>query len=85
MNKIIIDVREPLEFMLGHVAGAINIPLGKIRKDSKKLEAIQKNSKVIVYCQSGGRSAVAADTLQKIGYTNVINGINKNDVTTQYL
>lgn len=69
----IIDVREENEYMNGHIREAINIPLDKI--DYIELD---KNSKIIVYCQSGRRSASALEILKNIGYTNVydMGGIN---------
>lgn len=85
MSKVIIDVREPFEFMLGHVSGAINIPAGKISKQHKKLANIQKNDVIVVYCQSGGRSAAAENTLRQLGYSNVTNGINKNNVNVNHV
>ncbi len=85
MSKVIIDVREPFEFMLGHVSGAINIPAGKISKQHKKLENIQLDDEIIVYCQSGGRSAMAMNMLQRLGYKNVKNGINKNNVHANHI
>jgi rhodanese-related sulfurtransferase len=76
MTQIIIDVRSKLEYKLGHVKDAINIPVQSIG-DSEKLADIGKNDEIIVYCASGGRSAMAAHMLTSKGYKNIKNGINK--------
>ena len=76
MPQVIIDVRSKLEYKLGHVKDAINIPVQSIG-DSEKLADIKKNDEIIVYCASGGRSAMAAHILASKGYKNIKNGINK--------
>lgn len=76
MPQVIIDVRSKLEYKLGHVKDAINIPVQSIG-DSEKLADIKKNDEIIVYCASGGRSAMAAHILAPKGYKNIKNGINK--------
>ncbi|MFZ2125708.1 MAG: rhodanese-like domain-containing protein [Candidatus Saccharimonadales bacterium] len=85
MNKIIIDVREPYEFTTGHVKGAINIPPDKLMSGAKKLDGTPKDSEIIVYCRTGSRSHVAKIILDRLGYTNVTNGINKDIVNARYL
>jgi phage shock protein E len=70
-NPILIDVRSVAEFQSGSAAGATNIPVNIL---STRLQEIPKDATVVVFCQSGGRSAVAAKTLQANGYTHVING-----------
>lgn len=67
---VLLDVRSRQEYQEGHLNGAINIPLYDINKDvSNILE--DKNEKIVVYCQSGGRSIKAKQKLQELGYTNV--------------
>ena len=78
MNYTIIDVREPYEFDQGHTNGAINIPLGKIESGSQKLRELQKDTPILVYCNSGNRSSQAQAILHKIGFSNVANGMNKD-------
>lgn len=56
MNRIIIDVREPIEYKMGHVKGAINIPPSQLMAGAKQL-----------------------------GFTNLVNGINKEHVKSKYL
>ncbi|MCX6728961.1 MAG: rhodanese-like domain-containing protein [Candidatus Saccharibacteria bacterium] len=84
MERIIIDVREPFEYEMGHVKGAINIPLSKLMSGSKKLNGNSNDTEIILYCNSGSRSGMATNILKSMGYTNVINGINKNQVIAKY-
>ena len=83
MNHTIIDVREPDEFDISHVEKAINIPLDNIGSSSA-LDNIAKDSSIIVYCNSGSRSGSAMATLHELGYKNVINGINQQQVEANY-
>ena len=67
---IILDTREQDEFDEGHIPGAIMIPYTEI--DSRAEEMIpDKNNLILVYCRSGRRSKIAAESLSKLGYTNV--------------
>lgn len=84
MDKIFIDVREPFEFAMGHVKGAINIPPAKLMANDKKLQAIPKDAEIILYCRSGSRSGVSAHIMKSMGYTNITNGINKDQVKAKY-
>lgn len=66
-----VDVREDLEFEGGCCRGAEHLGKGVIERDVE--EAIpDKGAEIILYCGGGFRSALAADTLQKMGYTNVV-------------
>lgn len=67
---VLIDVREESEWNAGHAVGALHVSRGVLERDIEKKVA-DKGAKVVLYCGSGGRSALAADTLQKLGYTNV--------------
>ena len=77
-SNLIIDVREPEEFALGHIESAVNIPRGvlEFRTDADYPEAIEslfdKTANIILYCRSGGRSALAAQSLAKMGYKTVV-------------
>ncbi len=84
MDYVIIDVREPSEFVGGHVDGAINIPPNELMKGTEKLDGIAKDTPIIVYCISGSRSNVSKNILENMGYTNVTNGINKQWVEAKY-
>lgn len=85
MQRLIIDVREPYEYATGHVAGALNIPPEKLMAGAPELADIPKDTELILYCRSGSRSAVSGNILRAHGFTNIINGINKDQVTKQYL
>ena len=68
-TALLIDVREPDEFAVGHAENAKNIPLGDI--EAGKLTEANKNVKMYVYCRSGKRAGIAKTALEKQGYTNV--------------
>lgn len=84
MERMFIDVREPFEFATGHVKGAINIPPSKLMAGAKKLEGVPKDTELILYCLSGSRSNVSINILKGMGYTNLINGVNKSQVKAKY-
>lgn len=84
MDRIIIDVREPGEYLSGHVDGAINIPPQDLLAGSRQLNGLPKDTELILYCRTGSRSAVAMNILATQGYTNVKNGINKEHVEAKY-
>ena len=64
-NKIIIDVRTPMEFMCGNVAGSINIPLHELQKRIDEIKEMK--SPIILCCASGARSGNAAQYLKSCG------------------
>lgn len=68
-NLVFFDCREPQEYNLGHVPGAVFIPRGNLET---KIEAlITRDKKVVIYCASGNRSALAAETMMQMGYIAV--------------
>ena len=67
---LLIDTREDSEWAAGHAAGSIHLGKGIIERDIEK-EVPDTSKKLILYCGGGFRSALAADALQKMGYTNV--------------
>ena len=67
---LLVDVREDSEWSAGHAAGATHLGRGILERDIEA-KVSQKDDKIILYCGGGARSALAADTLQKMGYTNV--------------
>ncbi|HUF49758.1 MAG TPA: rhodanese-like domain-containing protein [Longimicrobiales bacterium] len=67
----LIDVREESEWARGHLPGAAHLSKGIIERDIEKHIA-DRNSEIVLYCGGGFRSALAADNLQRMGYTNVI-------------
>jgi len=80
MDKIIVDVREPFEFMMGHVKGALNIPPSILMAGAKQLQGVPKDAEIILYCRTGSRSSASMIILKQMGYTNLVNGINKDHV-----
>ena len=66
----IIDVREDSEWSAGHAAGATHMGRGVIERDIVQ-KFPDKSAELILYCGGGFRSALAAESLQKMGYTNV--------------
>ena len=69
-HAVYLDVREPNEWNLGHLPGAMHIPRGNL--ETKVEAAIPRDRKVVIYCAGGNRSALAADTLQAMGYGDVM-------------
>lgn len=85
MNQLIIDVREPYEYAEGHVGGALNIPPSELMAGAPELADVPKDTKLILYCRSGARSNTAMHILRAQGFTNLVNGINKDHVQARYL
>ncbi|MGY6519900.1 MAG: rhodanese-like domain-containing protein [Lysobacteraceae bacterium] len=76
----LIDVREPAEFESGHLPGAVNIPRGVLEFQIHAHPAVGgatdealalPQRPIVLYCRSGGRSALAAQSLQLLGFSNV--------------
>ena len=67
----LVDVREEHEYQASHAAGAIHLSKGVIERDIETTFP-DKNTKLVLYCGGGYRSALATDNIQKMGYTNVI-------------
>ena len=65
-----VDVREDKEWQAGHAEGAIHLGKGIIERDIEA-KVPDKGTEVILYCGGGFRSALAADVLQQMGYTDV--------------
>jgi len=68
---LLVDVREESEYAADHLPGAIHLGKGIIERDIESRVPDQKTP-LVLYCGGGFRSALAADNLQKMGYTNVI-------------
>ena len=69
-EHIILDTREQDEYDEGHIEGAILIPYTEIENKAEKMLP-DKDAQILVYCRSGRRSKIAAESLSKLGYTNV--------------
>jgi len=68
---VLVDVREDREFEADHIPGSVHLGKGVIERDIEaKYPAL--DTPLVLYCGGGFRSALAADNLQKMGYTNVI-------------
>lgn len=65
-----VDVREDSEVAIDRAAGAVHLGRGVIERDIESVVP-NKNADIVLYCGGGYRSALAADSLQKMGYTNV--------------
>lgn len=70
----VIDVRTRLEFWLGHVKGAECIPVDRLEQALQERPEIAMHARILLYCASGSRSAVAASMMQRLGYRHVVNG-----------
>src|ERR1700694_1256888 len=68
---ILVDVREESEYAKDHLPGAIHLGKGIIERDIEE-RVPELNTPVVLYCGGGYRSALAADNLQKMGYSNVL-------------
>lgn len=73
-TSLILDVRELTEYAAGHLPGAFNIPRGVLEFKIGSHPDFQdkQDAHIIVYCQSGGRSALATEALNKIGFSNAV-------------
>ena len=70
-NFVLLDVREESEYAHDHLSGAIHLGKGIIERDIEQ-RVPQLDTPLVLYCGGGYRSALAADNLQKMGYTNVL-------------
>src|SRR6266702_4254377 len=77
---LLLDVREPSEWDKGHIPGAVLAPRGMLEwyadpttPYAKPEITTKRDTRIIMACASGGRSMLAAETLTKMGYTNVVN------------
>jgi rhodanese-related sulfurtransferase len=65
---LLLDVRTPEEYAAGHIPGAVNIPYDQV---GTRLSEIPKSDEVVLYCRSGRRAGLAAETLAAAGYTRL--------------
>ena len=71
LPHVLVDTREESEWAAGHVAGAVHLSKGIIERDIET-QALDKDATLVLYCGGGFRSALAADNLRQMGYTNAI-------------
>jgi rhodanese-related sulfurtransferase len=70
-RHLLVDVREEGEWAAGHAAGSVHLGKGVIERDIEA-KVPEKNTKLVLYCGGGFRSALAADNLRKMGYSDAI-------------
>ncbi|MCO4762539.1 MAG: rhodanese-like domain-containing protein [Myxococcales bacterium] len=68
----ILDVRTPAEYGMSHLEGAVNVPVGALKR--RLAEVGPKDGQVLLYCNSGAKSAKAATILKDAGYKDVVDG-----------
>lgn len=75
---VLLDVRTQEEFDNGHIPGAVLLPYDEVEEKAAKLLP-DKDREIVIYCRSGRRSAIAKDSLEALGYTNVkdFGGMNR--------
>lgn len=83
-DRLFIDVREPNEYQSDHVQGAINLPPAELMAGAKVLEHTPRATELVLYCRTGSRSNVAMQILRQLGFTNLVNGINADQVRHKY-
>lgn len=70
----VIDVRSKLEHWMGNLPGSVCVPVDRLPDGLHGIPGIGKESRILVYCASGTRSAAAAAQLKAAGYTRVVDG-----------
>lgn len=80
----LIDVRTTLEYWLGHLDGAVHIPMQKLPDALEGRPGITRDSHLVVHCAAGGRSAHAAAALRAAGYRNVVDAGGIGDARRDY-
>jgi len=78
-DTLLIDIREPAEYQAGHIPGAVHLPRGLLEFEIHGLvqnalsdqNTAPEDQPIVLYCGTGGRSSLAAETLEMIGYKNV--------------
>ncbi len=72
-SSVILDAREPEEFSISHIKTAINVGFKDFSSEANKLQNLNKNAPIIIYCSVGIRSEKIGEKLKKIGFANVKN------------
>jgi len=80
---LVLDVRSKLEFWTGHIPGAVCIPVDQL-PEGLEGHSLTPDSRILVYCGSGKRSANAASHLREVGYRNVVDGGAMKDAWTHF-
>lgn len=64
----VIDVRTPGEFQMGHIPGAVNVPVDQLEAEAQSWD---KEATYLIYCATGQRSATAVETMKALGFNNI--------------
>lgn len=81
---LVVDVRSKVEYWLGHLPGAVCLPVGRVVEGITAREDISTASRILVYCAGGIRSADAAAQLRAAGYRNVVDGGGMNAARAEF-
>ena len=81
---LVIDVRSHIEFWLGHLDGATCVPVDKGADVVPRRPDVKPDTRILLYCASGARSAVAAGILKSLGYRNVVDGGGIGEARANY-
>lgn len=81
---LVLDVRSTMEFFLGGLPGAQNLPVDQLPHALEARTDVPKDAKILVYCAGGVRSAQAAAALKRAGYTSVVDGGGLNAAFAEY-
>jgi len=81
---LVLDVRSRLEFFLGHLDGAVNIPVDTLPEALTERAGVTPTTRILVYCASGGRSAAAATALRTAGFGRVVDGGGMGSASAEY-
>ena len=82
---VVVDVRSKLEFWLGHLPGAVCIPVGHLPQGLEDVDGVTTASRILVYCASGARSSAAAAALKAAGYKHVVDGGGISAASANYM
>lgn len=83
-QQLFIDMREPSDFARSHVKGAINLPPRDLMAGADQLKDIHKDTPLVLYCISGARSNASMFILRQMGFRDLTNGINQQQVEARY-
>ena len=81
---VVIDVRSRLEFWLGHLDGAVCMPVDLVADRVRATPAIEPGARILLYCASGARSAAAAGQLRAMGFRHVMDAGGIGEASRHY-
>lgn len=79
-QPLIIDTREPEEYEISHVNGALNVPSTEFENLPPFFTDVDRSTSIVLYCRTGRRASRCQEVLEENGFSNVINGINEQNV-----